>query len=725
MSMARTGPRKRRVTTPTVLQMEAMECGAAALGIILGYYRRFVPLPELRRICGVSRDGIRASQIGHAAEKFGMVSKGVQLDAGQALDLPVPFIAFWNHNHFVVVEGMKRGRICLNDPAEGRRTVSHKEFEDSFSEIALELKPGPDFKTGGHQIRTWPSLLNWSRGSLKAVFLVAAISLLLVVPTIFMSAVLRVFIDEVLTQNFNSWLFPLLLGLTIAGVFNTAMTWLQQSVLLRLQIKFAVTIATNFTWHLLRLPVMFFSQRYSGDIISRLQSTNFIALLLSSHIPQAVVSLISALAYVSFMAIFSLPLTLVAVLMTVVNLLVVVIVQRKMRDLNSSLLNTSAKITGAAMSGLQSIQTLKATGAESDFFGIWSGYQTNAVNAAQRLERISTWMMAVPTLLSAVTTAVILGFGAYLIIQSNLSIGGIVAYQMLLGHFMTAVQQLMGFNSQMQAAYGHVNRLNDVFETPPDALMEAQVKAAPMPKGHGLLNGRIELRNVTFGYSVIEPPVIDDVSLTIEPGQRIALVGHSGCGKSTLLRLILGLYQPLRGEVLYDGRPIAEIDRQSFASSLGWVDQESELFEGSVLENLTLWDHTAPMSSVMTAAKDACIHETIMSRAGGYGSKVMAGGSNFSGGQQQRLEIARVLASEPAILVLDEATSALDAETEANIISNVQRRGITCLTVAHRLSTIRDCEAIHVLQNGKISESGGHRDLMRLKGIYAQLVASQ
>lgn len=725
MAGANTTRRHRPVWTPTVLQMQAMECGAAALGIILGYYRRFVPLAELRDICGVSRDGIRASQIGHAAETFGLVAHGLQLDARQALDLPPPFIAFWTDNHYVVVEGTRGGRVYLNDPGEGRRSVSEAAFAESFSNVALQLTPGPSFTRGGHRTRTWPSLLKWSLGSRRAIVLVAAVSLLMVIPTIFMSAVMRVFIDEVLSQKFNSWLFPLLFGLVLAGIVSTVLSWLQQSVLLRLQIKFAVTIAANFTWHLLRLPVLFFSQRYSGDIIARLESANFIAVLLSGQVPQAAASLIAALAYLSFMAIFSYQLTLVALVLTAINMAAVFIVQRRTRDLNATLLNTDAKITGAAMAGLRAMESLKATGAETDFFGIWSGYQTNATNAAQRLDRISTLLMAVPTLLSAFTTAAILGYGALLIIDSNLSIGGIVAYQLLLGHFMAAVHQLIAVNGQMQSAYGHVNRLNDVFDTPPDPLLEAQGKVGVSPDGSTLLNGRIELRNVSFSYSVLDAAVIDNVSLTIEPGQRIAIVGHSGSGKSTLLKLILGLYQPSQGEVLYDGRPIAEIDRQSFASALGWVDQESALLEGTILENLTLWDHATPMSAVITAATDACIHSTIMSRAGGYASKVQAGGSNFSGGQQQRLEIARVLAGEPAILVLDEATSALDAETEAEVIANVQRRGVTCLTVAHRLSTIRDCETIHVLDGGKIAESGGHRELMAAKGIYAALVSSQ
>lgn len=724
MTNTRSRHRNRHVTTPTVLQMEAMECGAAALGIILGYNKRFVSLPELRRVSGVSRDGVRASQIVHAAEKFGLQAKAMQVDANQALDMAPPFIAFWNENHFLVVEGAKGDRVFLNDPAEGRRTVSFREFATSFSGVALELTPGPDFTRGGQRTTVIPSLLRWSRGSRRAIILVGAISLLLVVPTIVMSAVLKVFIDEVLVRKFDTWLFPLLFGLTLAGLLSAVLTWFQQSVLLRLQIKFSVTITTSFMWHLLSLPVLFFTQRYSGDLIARLQSANFIASLLAGPAPMAVVSALSVIAYATVMAMFSLELTAIAILMMLLNLIAIALVQRRIRDLNASLLNTSAKITGAAMAGLQSMETLKATGSEGDFFSIWSGYQTNAVNASQKLNRMSALLMAAPAFLSAATTAAVLGAGALLIIYSDLSIGGIVAFQLILTNFIGPIHQLIGFNSRMQRATGHVNRLNDVFETPPDVLLTNQDKEAKDIQSTAL-TGRIELRDVSFAFSPADPPVIKNVSLAIEPGERIGLVGHSGSGKSTLLRLILGLYQPTQGEVLYDGKPLSDIDRQLMTSAIGWVDQESKLFEGTILENLTLWDHTAPFSSVVQGARDACIHSTIMARVGGYSARVQEGGSNFSGGQQQRMEIARALARQPTVLVLDEATSALDSNTEAQIVGNVLRRGITSLTVAHRLSTIRDCETIFVLEGGKIVESGGHRSLLSRKGVYSKLVSSQ
>ncbi|XWN32759.1 MAG: NHLP family bacteriocin export ABC transporter peptidase/permease/ATPase subunit [Devosia sp.] len=747
--------RPHRVSTPTVLQMESMECGAAALGMVLGFYRRFVPLEELRVACGVSRDGVKISHIRSAATEYGLDTKALQLTSDQALKLPPPFIAFWNNNHFVVVEGASHGRVFLNDPASGRRSVSRKDFDDSFSHVVLTLKPTRAFKQGGKRAHVFTALLQWTSGTRLALLMIAAISLLAVAPAILLPAFLKVFVDEVLVQRFDGWLFPLLLGLVIAAILNAALVWFQQTVLLRLQMKFAITLSARFLWHLLQLPITFFTQRYAGDIVSRVSSANFMAGLLSGPMPEIFVNVLTAAAYALILALFSPELTAIALGLTALNMVAVGLVQRRLRDLNASLLNTSAKVTGAAMAGLQSMETIKATGTESDFFRVWSGYQTNSVTTSQRLHRTSVLLNAMPTFLSAVTTAAVLSIGALLIISGSLSIGGLVAFQMLLGHFVGPVHQLIGFNTQVQEATGHVNRLNDVFLSPTDPLVRSQLgidQAPPRPRGlkgmvsrvipkrrkpskpdaklqalpaGAVLSGRIELRDVSFAFTKLDPPFIKNVNISIEPGQRIALVGPSGSGKSTLLRLLLGLYQPTDGVVLYDGKPIHDVGRQAMTASVAWVDQDIYLFEGTVVENLTLWDDLAPWEAVVDASKDACIHEAIIDRAGGYGAKVQEGGRNFSGGQRQRLEIARALARQPSIIVLDEATSALDAYTEATVNRNIQRRGITSINVAHRLSTIRDCEMIYVIKDGQVVEQGGHRSLMRERGLYAELVSAR
>lgn len=744
--------RYRRVTTPTVLQMEAMECGAAALGIVLGYYGRYVPLEELRAAAGVSRDGAKLSHVRTAAEGYGLEVKALKATAEQALALKPPFIVFWDENHFLVVEGAARGRVYVNDPAAGRRSLSEREFSEAFSEVVLTLSPGKTFRRGGHRSHVMPALISWTRGSRRALVLIASISFLLVVPTILLPAFLKVFVDDVLVRRLDEWLFPLLLGLVIAGALNGALVWFQQRVLLRLQTKFSITITTGFLWHMLQLPIMFFTQRFGGDIVSRVGSANYVSGLLSGPMPLLLVNAAAALIYAAVLWLFSPELTVIALVLTALNLIAVTLVQRRIRDLTASLLNVSAKVSGAAMSGLQSIETIKAAGTEGDFFRIWSGYQTNSISTSQRLHRTSVLLSAVPSFLSAVTTAAILSVGALLIIQGSLSIGGLVAFKMLLSHFVSPISELISFNTKLQQASGHVSRLDDVLATPIDPILSDQAESnaaaeaeragkgflrkrlsrnappaeTPVALPHeGLLTGRIELRDVSFAFTALDPPFIRNINLTIEPGERVALVGPSGSGKSTLLRLILGLYQPTSGEVLYDGLPLRQIGREAMVSSVGWVDQDTILFAGTVFENLTLWDPYTPWQVVVRAAQDAMIHDTIATRPGGYESVVVEAGRNFSGGERQRLEIARALAREPSILVLDEATSALDTYTEAAIGQNVQRRGVTSINVAHRLATIRDCEAIYVVDNGEIVESGGHRSLVHKRGLYAELVGAQ
>ncbi|MCB8822127.1 NHLP family bacteriocin export ABC transporter peptidase/permease/ATPase subunit [Microvirga rosea] len=714
-----------RVSTPTVLQMEAMECGAAVLGIILGYYKRFVPLEELRVACGVSRDGVRIGNILRAATQYGMKGGGLQLSAEQALQLKPPFIAYWDANHFVVVEGANSHKVFINDPAFGRRSIGRKDFTEAFSNVVLRLEPGPEFKPGGRRGHLLSTLYAWTDGSRPALSVIVAVTLLLVLPSVLLPAFLKVFIDEILVRGFRSWLFPLLIGFILAALLSGALTWLQQTMLLRLQMKFAITIATRFMWHMLRLPIMFFKERYAGDVASRMQSANHLALLLSGPLPTMVVNGFTAVGYGLIMSLYSLPLTLIAGGLTALNAVAVRLMQRRLRDLNASLLNTSAKASGAAMAGLRSLDSIKAAGTESDFFRVWSGYQTNSLNTSQELGRTSVALSTVPSVLSHVTTALVLGVGALLIIDGRMSIGGLVAFQMLLGYFVGPIQQLIGFASQLQEASGHMSRLDDVLKSPVDPMLTTAPEPSALQDGATrLLTGDIELRNVSFAFGSLDEPFMKDINIRIRPGQRVAIVGRSGSGKSTLLRLLLGLYRPSAGSVLFDAQPIEKTPREVLTASIAWVDQDIYLFEGTIAENLTLWDPVTPWEAVVQAAKDACIHDMIMSRTGGYDGKVLEGGGNFSGGQRQRLEIARALARQPSILVLDEATAALDTYTEALIDSNIRRRGMTCIIVAHRLSTIRDADEIVVIKDGAIAERGTHHELVAANGEYAELIAA-
>lgn len=729
------GPMK-RVHTPTVLQMEAVECGAAALAIMLAYYGRWVPLEELRVATGVSRDGAKAGNVVKAARGYGLDAKGSKAEADEALASQTPFIVFWNFNHFLVVEGADKTHVCVNDPASGPRRITRQEFSDGFTGIMLEMEPGPDFQKGGERQSLFKALASRLHGSQGVLAFVVLVTLMLVVPGLLMPAFLKNFIDNVLTRGDNDWLLPILVGLALTAIFSSVLTYLQQRYLLRVQIKLAISSAGQFFWHVLRVPVVFYTQRYVGDVASRVQSCHRVAALLSGPLSSTLANSLMIVFYLTVMAIYSVPLTLIAVGLACFDLLAVGVVRRRIKDTNSHLLNQQAKTVGASMAGLQAIETLKATGTESDFFNIWSGYQTNGINAQQKLGVTMQKLSSVPGALNHLNTGLILGVGGLLIVGGELTIGGLIAFQSLMVHFTGPIHQFVGFGSQLQEIGGDLNRLSDVQRYELDSVFQsddgdedADDEAPENGEGEktpiARLSGALQLRDVSFGYNPLDPPLIEDFNLDVAPGQRVALVGGSGSGKSTLSRLILGLYQPTGGEVLYDGQPINKVPRAVFTSSVGAVDQEIFLFEGTIRENLTMWDSTIPNEIIVRAAMDADVHQIIASRAGGYESRVAEGNANFSGGQSQRLEIARALAQEPSVLVLDEATSALDPLTEKHIDDNLRRRGCTCIIVAHRLSTIRDCDEIIVLEQGKIIERGNHDQLMANKGRYSELVAMQ
>lgn len=708
---------------PTFLQMEAVECGAAALGAVLAHYSRWVALEELRVTTGVSRDGANAGNLVRAARNYGLEASGARLDPEQVLALPMPFIAFWNGNHFVVVDGVGRDYVRLMDPASGPRKITKDEFTAAYSGVALRMKPGADFQPGGTRQGTLSLLLPRMRHSLDAVSATMIVTLFLVVPGLIAPAVVRSFIDDVLSRGYYSWIIPLLLGLLLAAFLNGVLIFFQQLFLLRLETKLTVSTASDLFWHTLRVPVSFYDQRYVGDVATRVASCHRLAELLSGPLSTTAVNIFLIGFYGVVMALYSVPLTLVVVLMSSLNIASVRLASRSLRDLNTNLLNKGAKLNGASMAGLRSIETVKASGSESDFFHLWAGYQTAGVNGEQRLGQVSTLLGTSPALVSSLTTALVLGLGGVLIIEGQLTMGALIAFQLLMVHFTGPIQSLVGFGSQIQQIRGDLSRIQDVIDHPVDPLSEIPPLGAEGAVKK--LTGAIELRGVGFQYGPLDPPLIDDFHISIEPGSRVALVGGSGSGKTTIAKLILGVVQPTKGEVLFDGEPITEIPREVFTSSVASVDQEIFLFEGSVNEAIRLWDTTVGRDDVLRAARDACIHKEISARPGGYESQVVENGSNFSGGQRQRIEIARALAKNPAVCVLDEATAALDAVTEKRIDDNLRARGITCVIVAHRLSTIRDCDEILVLERGRVVERGTHDVLMAEKGRYSELVSLQ
>jgi NHLM bacteriocin system ABC transporter peptidase/ATP-binding protein len=710
------------VRTPTVLQMESVECGAAALAIVLAHYGRWVPLEELRIACGVSRDGSKASNVVKAARGYGLLAKGYKKEPGDLRRLAPPMIVHWNFNHFLVVDGFRGGRVQLNDPASGPRTVSEEELDQAFTGVVLAFEPGPDFRPGGDAPRLLAALGRRLAGSRAALLFAVLTGLALVVPGLVVPIFSKVFIDRVLLESRQDWLGPLLLAMAIAAALLGALTWLQRVYLLRLETKMALTSSARFLWHVLRLPAEFFAQRFAGDVSSRVGINDRVAGLLSRDLATNALAAATIVFFAALMFLYDPVLTLVGVAVVSGNVVALRYVARRRVDGNRRLLQDQGKMLGTAIGGLQTIETLKATGGEGDLFGRWSGYQAKVVNARQDLERYTQMLDAVPPLLAAINAALILGIGGVRVIGGDLSLGGLVAFQVLMASFVSPVTQLVSLGGKLQTVEGDMNRLDDVMRYP--AVWPDAGARQPPADGPVKLAGRLQIAGLSFGYSRLEPPLIQGFHLDLAPGARAALVGGSGSGKSTLAKLVTALYRPWEGEILFDGRPRDALPAAVLLASLASVDQSVFLFEGTVRDNLTLWDATIPLPDVVAAAKDACIHDDIAARPGGYESPVAEGGSNWSGGQRQRLEIARALVGRPTLLVLDEATSALDPETERAIDENLRRRGCTCLIIAHRLSTIRDADEIIVLERGRVVERGTHESLKDLPGTYAQLISA-
>ncbi len=719
---APTGNARSRVHTPTVLQMEVAECGAAALGIVLAYYGRWVPLEKLRTECGVSRDGSKASNVVKAARAYGMDAKGMRISPKWLAELPLPLIVFWEFNHFLVVEGISPKGVYVNDPARGPYMVSWEEFDASFTGIALTMVPGEEFERRGAAPSVIGGLRRRAAGARAAITLCLLAGVGLLVPGVAVPAAVRIFVNQYLGEAQQSWLLIVAVGVAVAGVAQIALTWLQQITLLRLSTKLAISMSTRFFEHLLKLPIAFFGQRFAGLIVTRVQTNDELASLLSSQLAAALLGLVTAILYLVLIAVYAWSLALIALVFSIGNVVALRYVARRQRDANRLLVQDLGKLTSTAASGLADIETLKATSQEDTFFARFVGQQARSVSSAQTLGAPSAALASVPTLLGGLSAVGVLAVAAWQVMDGTLSLGTFAAVQVLVAGYNAPLALVVGFGSTLQQTAGNLASVDDVLNYPVDQPVHAAppVLSSDLP---GRLSGALELSDVTFGYAPLQPPLLDGLTLRLEPGQRIAIVGPTGSGKSTVSRLAAGLYQQWSGEVLLDGRPRHAIPPAVVAATVALVDQDIRLFEGTVRENLTLWDETISEEAVWRAAKDACIHDDIMRREGGYDRVLEAGGADWSGGQRQRLEIARALAGDPALLILDEATSALDPLVEHQIDLNLRARGCACLLVAHRLSTIRDCSEIIVLDAGHVGERGTHDELVALGGTYAQLVA--
>ena len=719
----------RRCQTPTLLQMEAVECGAAALGILLGYYDRIVPLAELRQACGVSRDGSKASNILNAARSYGLQAKGFKVDLDGLRKLDCPYIVFWNFNHFLVVEGFRQDSVYLNDPATGPRTVTQAEFDQSFTGVVLVGEPGSEFQPGGRKPSLTLALWERLQSSIGALIYCVIAGLLLVIPGLAMPAFSQAFIDNVLIEGRDDWLRPLIIGIVFTAALSGFLTLLQLQFLRRMRIKLAVGMSSRFLWHILRLPVSFYDQRFAGEISSRVRLNDSLASLLSGRLATTVISAITVVFYAAVMLQYDVVLTSIGIAFVIVNVLVWRWVSRQRVDANLRLMQEQGKVSGVSISGLQSMETLKASGLESEFFSRWAGYYAKAINARQEMDTTNQTLGVLPSFLTAITSMLLLVVGGLRVMDGILSIGMLIAFQALMQRFLEPVNNLVGLAGELQEMEGNLSRLDDVLRNAIDPVVQTEISAPPIHElsaaSHVRLQGYIELRHLTFGYNRSAPPLIEDLSLTLKPGQRVALVGGSGSGKSTVAKLICGLYELWAGEILFDGQLRSQIPRSQITHSMALIEQDISLFAGSVRDNLTLWDSTVPFSNLVRACKDAAIQDVVLSMPGGYSADLAEGATNLSGGQRQRLEIARALVNNPAILVMDEATSALDSETEQLIDQKLRERGCTCIIVAHRLSTIRDCDEIIVLDRGKVVQRGTHDELQQVEGKYLQLIRSE
>lgn len=709
---------------PVVMQMEALECGAASLAMILAYYDKWIPLEQVRSDCGVSRDGSNAANVLRAARSYGMIAKGYRYEPEELKKYgKFPCIVHWNFNHFVVLNGFKKDKAVLNDPAKGNYTVSMKVFDESFTGICLMFEPGDNFEPSGKPKSMMSFARERMKGSAVAVAFVILTSIISNLIGIINPAFSRIFLDRLLTGVNPEWFMPFIMALALIGIIQLVVSWISAVYSLKINGKMDAVGNTTFMWKVLRMPMEFFSQRMAGDICQRQSSNSNIAKTLVSTFAPLLLNTIMMIFYLVVMLRYSLVLTLIGLISIVVNFFVSRIISAKRVNITRVQMRDAGKLAGTTVAGIEMIETIKAAGAENGFFEKWAGYQASVNTAQVKYARLNQYLGLIPLAVSGITNIAVLMLGVYLVIQGEFTIGMVMAFQGFLSSFQAPAMTLISAGQTMQEMRTEMERIEDVMKYPTD--VEYAEDEKDDGKEYSKLSGNIELKNITFGYSKLAKPLISDFNLTLKPGQRIALVGGSGSGKSTIAKLISGLYKPWSGEILFDGKPMSEIDREVFTGSLAVVDQDIILFEDTIANNIKMWDKSIEDFEMIMAARDAQIHEDIMQRENGYQYKITEGGKDFSGGQRQRLEIARVLAQDPTIVILDEATSALDAKTEYEVVKAIKDRGITCIVVAHRLSTIRDCDEIIVLDYGEVKERGTHEELMKQGGLYTKLVTSE
>ena len=706
---------------PVVMQMEALECGAASLCMILAYWKKWLPLEQLRVDCGVSRDGSNALNVLKAARKYGMVAKGFKMDVDDLKTIETPVIIHWNFCHFLVFDGFKGGKAYLNDPARGRVAVDMEEFNQSFTGIVLQFKPGEDFKPGGSPA----SILSFVQKRMKTAKEAFLFTLLVGVLAAFASIVTplfsQVFMDDILSGRNPHWFKPFLALLLVLIVFQFIVQALQSFKWVTYQAKLAIEANASFMWHVLHLPVSFFQQRFVGDLVMRQMSNQSIAASLVNVIAPAFVDLMLVVIYLVVMLKYSVALSVVGISAALLNIFCVKYIANKRMNMGRVVERNMGKLDSVTMNSIEGMETIKAAGAELGFFQFWAGHFATMLNSFVKLNKTSIYLNSIPTVLANISGNITLALGAYLIMKGEMTIGMFMAFQGYMTAFMEPMDSLAQTGSALIETRTQMERVEDVYRSKRD--VEDADLDVEIP-GSGKLRGKVELKNIVFGYARLGQPLIEDLSLTLEPGKSVALVGGSGCGKSTIAKLVSGLYEPWEGEILFDGKPRNEIDRSVLVNSVAMVDQEIILFDDTIANNVKIWDNSIEDFAMVMACRDAQIYKDIVVRPNGFNDKLNEGGSNLSGGQRQRLEIASALAREPVVMILDEATSALDSATEEKVMKAIRDAGISLIIIAHRLSTIRDCDEIIVLDKGHVMERGTHESLMAEKKKYYELMNS-
>ncbi|HEX6552606.1 MAG TPA: peptidase domain-containing ABC transporter [Ktedonobacteraceae bacterium] len=705
---------------PQLSQMNAVECGFACLAMVLTYYGRKTSISELSTRYGVGRDGLSALGIVRAARNYGMRVRAISLQQNDFRFVKLPAIVHWEFNHFVVVERWSRKRVDVVDPARGRCSLTHEEFDAGFTGVVITVEPGVAFDRHAapsrRAFRTY--VLQYIQRAPATFLQLLGASLLILVIGLTLPLLTKVVVDEILPFRMDNVMTVLGIGILVLFLSQTVATLLRGWLLVYLQARIDIHMMLGFVEHLLALPYSFFQQRSTGDLLARLSSNTLLREILSNQILSTLLDSSLVVFYVVILLWQSLPFGLLTLVIGLLQVLLLVGSNRPIRNLASRELAAQGKSQGYLAEALAGIATLKGSGAEQRAFERWSNLFFDQLNISLRYSYLSSTMTTILTALRSLAPLALLWVGATQVLNGSMTLGTMVALNALAAAFFAPLASLVSSGQQFQLMGAHLERIADVTE----AEAEQKGQAVQLPP---LLSGHIRLEHVSFRYAAEAPEVLHNIDLMVEAGQKVAIVGPSGSGKSTLGKLLLGLYAPTEGSILYDSIPLQRLNYQEVRQQFGVVLQESTLFSGSILSNITLSNPMIDKEQVVKAAEIAAIDEDIMSMPMGYETYVSEGGSALSGGQRQRLAIARAIAHKPALLLLDEATSHLDVTTEQVVAQRLQTLACTQIIIAHRLSTIRNADVILVLDQGTIVEKGSHRDLLQRDGYYARLMHQQ